>query len=300
MRHVLSVSDWNRLDVQWILERAKQWRSGTVLPANLPGPRAALILERPALRTRIAYEGALHLLGGSLAVFEGGVGTSESIGDIGRVLSGMLDIAFIRTHHHEMLERLAAKATIPIINALSDREHPVEVLADALTIYDVFCETRGLKIAFVGSSGNVCSSLLLLAPLLGMDATVATPEGFAPEDTMLRQVRALAAANGTQFIDTDSVREAVSNAAVVYTDGWPHLDDADEEERVLGPYRVTRQVMSQASADAIFLHCLPAARNREVTHDVLDSEQSYAFRRLENLAPTSAAMIEWALEWDNR
>ena len=300
MRHVLSVLDWQTEDLRWILERARQWKSGTLLPTHLPGPRAALILERPALRTRIAYESALHLLGGSLTVFEGGVGTSDSVGDIGRVLSGMLDIAFIRTHHHEMLERLAAKATIPIINALSDREHPVEVLADALTICDVFCETRGLKIAFVGSGGNVCSSLLLLAPLLGMDATVATPEAFSPEETVLRQVQALAAANGTQFIDTHSVQEAVLNADVVYTDGWPHLDDADEEERVLGPYRVTRQVMSQASADAIFLHCLPAARNREVTHDVLDSEQSYAFRRLENLAPTSAAMIEWALEWDNR
>ncbi|MBE0636465.1 ornithine carbamoyltransferase [Candidatus Bipolaricaulota bacterium] len=299
MRHVLSVSDWRREDIRWILSRACEWKSAHRPVTCLRAPRGALILERPALRTRIAYESAMHLLGGSLTVFDSGVGTSDSIDDVGRVLSGMLDIAFIRTRSHAMLEQLSKTATIPIINVLSNREHPVEVLADALTIRDTFGNTEGRKIAFVGTAGNVCTSLLLLAPLLGMDAAVATPEGFAPSEDTLRQVRALASSHGTGFMDTRSVEEAVRDADVVYTDGWPRLDDADEEERLLGPYRVTPPVMAQASADAIFLHCLPAARNREVTHDVLDSEQSYAFRRLENLAPTSAAMIEWALECDS-
>ncbi|MFC2083147.1 ornithine carbamoyltransferase [Candidatus Bipolaricaulota bacterium] len=295
MRHVLSVSDWRREDVRWMLARASDWKSGHAEPVE-PGPRGVLILERASLRTRIAYEIAFHALGGSLTVFEGGVGTSDSIADVARTLSTMLDIALIRASDHRMLAQISAAATIPIINALSSREHSVEVLADALIVQEVFGSTEGRKIAFVGDGGNVCASLLLLAPLLGMHAAVASPDSHALDGRVLDEIASLAELHETEFHSTSEADVAVEDADVVYTDGWPSLEGPDEQEAEFARYRVTEHLMAQAAPHAIFLHCLPAARGREVTDAVLDSEQSHAFKRLANLAPTSAAMIEWALE----
>lgn len=299
MRHVLSVSDWSKDDIHWILDRASEWKKSATCSATVKRrPQAVLILERPSLRTRMAYEGAFHLLHGVLTVFEGGVGTSDSVGDVSRVLSEMLDLAIIRTRNHEKLEQIAATATIPVINALSDREHPVEVLADALVMREQFTQPQGRRIAFVGDGGNVCASLLLLAPLLGMSASVACPEGYFPDQAILERSRESARLHGTELMVTADVIDAVSDAAVVYTDGWPTFDSQDVQEGVFGSFRVTEQLMKRAAPDAIFLHCLPATRGAEVTDGVLDSAQSFAFRRLKNLVFTSAAMIEWALGGD--
>ncbi len=298
MRHVLSVSDWSREDLLWILDRAAAWKLGNPSLNSGCTPHAVLILERASLRTRIAYERAVCLLGGHLTVFEGGTGTRDSMGDVARVLSEMLDLAIIRTRDHALLEQIAANASIPIVNALSSREHPVEVLADAMVIREHFASPGERRIAFVGDGGNVCASVLLLAPLLGMHAAVTCPEDHFPDDAILDQARNLARSHGTQLLVTTDMDDAVSGAAVVYTDGWPALESDEEQERVFAPYRVTEQLMKRASADAIFLHCLPATRGREVTGAVLDSPQSFAFRRLKNLVFTSAAMIEWAMGCD--
>jgi len=295
MRHFLSVADATSHDLRWMLDRADAYRTGTIESSRIGAPRGALILERPSLRTRLAYEGAFHRLGGQLSIFEGGIGTDDTTEDLGRVLSAMVDIALVRTHDHLWLESLASASSIPVVNALSDREHPVEVLADALVIRDVFGTFVDKTIAFVGGSGNVCASLLLLAPLLGMHAAVATPPRSAPDPNLLTQAYALAASAGTRLVATDDVETAVLGADVVYTDAWPNLGDAAEEERRFGPYRVTAEMMAMAAENAIFLHCLPATRGREVAAEVLDSEASFAFSRLKNLAPASAAAIEWAL-----
>jgi len=294
MRHFLSVADATSHDLQRMLDRANAHRTGAV-ESLIGAPRGVLILERPSLRTRLAYEGAFHRLGGHLSIFEGGIGTNDTTEDLGRVLSAMVDVALVRTRDHIWLESLASAASIPIINALSDREHPVEVLADALVIRDVFGTFVDKTMAFVGGSGNVCASLLLLAPLLGMHAAVAPPPQWAPDPNLLTQANALAANAGTRLMATNDIESAVRGAHVIYTDAWPVLGDATEEERRFGPYRVTAEMMAMAAPDAIFLHCLPATRGREVSSEVLDSERSYAFRRLKNLAPTSAAAIEWAL-----
>ncbi len=295
MQHILSVSNWSRSDLDWILRRAHAWKSGDEMAVLRPGPRSALILERPSFRTRIAYEGAMHCLRGSLTVFEGGVGTSDSIEDVARVVSGMLDIVFVRTRDHHSLQSMAEHADIPIVNALSDREHPVEVLADALILRERYGDLGGMKIAFLGASGNVCTSVLLLAPLLGMDVVLACPPDYAPESSVLERVAALAAEYGTHVEITSDADAAAREANAVYTDGWPAIEDADERERIFGPYRVTGTTMSLAAPDAVFLHCLPAKRECEVTSDVLESGQSLAFQRVTNLVPTTAAAIEWAL-----
>ena len=294
MRHLLSVADATSHDLCWMLDRADAHRRGVVEPLVV-APHGVLILERASLRTRLSYEGAFHRLGGQLSNFEGGIGTDDTTEDLGRVLSAMVDIALVRTHDHLWLESLASASSIPVVNALSDREHPIEVLADALVIRDVFGTFVDKTLAFVGGAGNVCTSLLLLAPLLGMHAAVATPPCCAPDPNLLTQAYALASATSTRLIATNDVEDAVRGADIVYTDAWPELGDMDEEERQLGPYRVTADVMALASPSAIFLHCLPAARGREVTSEVLDSAASYAFQRLDRLVPTSAAAIEWAL-----
>ncbi len=298
MRHVLSVSDWTRQNLDWILNRAGDWLRRDTHATDTPGPQAALLLERPSFRTRIAYEQAIHWLGGCLTVFEGGVGTHDSIQDVVRVLSGMLDIAFVRTRDHNMLESMASMAEIPIVNALSDREHPVEVLADAVILREHFGDLSGKKIAFVGHGGNVCASVVLLAPLLGMDVALACPDGRLPDPVTLERATDLARAHGTHVEVTSKIGDAASQAAAVYTDGWPVMDDAEARERMFGPYRVTSEVMSLALPDAVFLHCLPAERGNEVTDKVLDSDQSLAFQRVRALAPTSAAVTEWALGQD--
>ena len=296
MRHILSVSDLTAVDLGRILDRAEAWRSRAVRPAESIGPMGALILERPALRTRIAYERAFQHLGGRLTVFERGVGTRDSVEDLARVLSRMVDVALLRTRDHGLLEALAATAEIPIINALSNVEHPVEVLADALVLRDVFGDPTGRRIAFIGDGGNVCASVLLLAPLLGMDVSVATPEAHAPRAEAQSRARELAAAYGTRVSVCVDPGEAVSGASAIYTDGWAAYESPEEREAVFAPYRVTADLMGSALPDAIFLHCLPAERGAEVTDEVLDGPRSHAFARLGNLAPTSAALIEWLLE----
>jgi len=296
LKHVLSVLDLVGVSLAGLLDRAEQWRAGLAAFEGRKPPLGALILERPALRTRMAYENAFHHLGGHLTVFEGGVGTSDALADVGRVLSKMVDLVLVRTSSHEMLRALADQSNIPVVNALSDREHPVEVLADALVLRQTFGDLGGRKITFVGDGGNVCASLLLLAPLLSMDAAVSSPEGHGPHPQVLKAVQVLAQARGRRFEIVEDPAVAVEGASAVYTDGWPAFDVDDERERVFGPFRVTRELMERAAPDAIFLHCLPASRGAEVTDEVLDGSRSFAFERLRNLAPTSAALIEILLK----
>jgi len=296
LRHVLSVLDLVGISLDGLLDRAEQWRAGQAALQDRKPPLGALILERPALRTRMAYENAFHHLGGHLTVFEGGVGTSDALADVGRVLSEMVDLVLVRTSSHEMLRALADQSDIPVINALSDREHPVEVLADALVLRQTFGDLAGRKVTFVGGGGNVCASLLLLAPLLGMDSAVSSPKGYEPHPQVLKDVQALARARGRRFEVVEDPAAAVEGASAVYTDGWPAFNVDDERERVFGPFRVTQELMGKAAADAIFLHCLPAFRGAEVTDEVLDGPRSLAFERLRNLAPTSAALIEILLK----
>jgi ornithine carbamoyltransferase len=300
VRHVLSVLDMGWEGLAEILDRSARWKGGTARRLARLGPMVALLLERPTLRTRLAYEGAVHRLGGRLTVFEGGVGTGDSLADTARVLSRMTNVTLVRTRTHAALETLAAHAEIPVVNALSDREHPVEVLADALTLREVFGSLERRKLAFVGCGGNVCHSVLLLAPMLGMDLAVATPVTHRPYEDVLETVHRLAEQHGTTFVATSDPEEAVAEADAVYTDAWPASDEDGNLERVFGSYRVDRRLMSTAQPEAIFLHCLPATRGREVTADVLDGPRSFAFRRLENLIPTSTALIEWVLEASKR
>ena len=296
MRHVLSVADLSCDVLHRILDRAAEWKTGRAVARLSRPPLVAFLLERPAFRTRIAYEGAVMRLGGRLLTFEGQLDARESLDDVARVLSEMVDAILVRVADHDTVEALAAASSIPVVNALTAREHPVEVLADALTMREAFGDgLAGRRFAFVGDGGNVCQSLLLLAPMLGMEVAVATPEGFAPDDDIVDRARAFANDAGVRFEVAESAAEAVAGTSVIYTDAWPPVDN---EEAIFGPYRVDEALFAEASPDAIFLHCLPARRGREVTTDVIDGPRSRAFRRLENLIHTSTALLERLLEPD--
>ena len=292
MRHILSVADLSRDELARVLDRSAEWKTGKAVSRLSRAPSVTFLLERPTFRTRIAYEGALMNLGGRLLTFEGQLDARESIADIGRVLSEMVDAVLVRVGAHETIETLADASTVPVINALTRREHPVEVLADAMTMRDVFGDLAGRRFALVGDGGNVCQSLVLLAPMLGMETAVATPSDHAPDEAILAEARRLAEEAACRFMVASTPAEAVEGASVVYTDGWPPLEDV---ESIFGPYRVDAELFSMASPDAIFLHCLPAQRGREVTADVIDGLRSHAFRRLENLIHTSTALLEWLL-----
>jgi len=295
MRNVLSVTHIGPDGLRWVLDRAAQWKRGEPEPL-VDRPLAVLLLERTAFRTRLAYEGALLNLGGSLVPFERRLESRESLDDVARVLSHMSDVVLARVKDHGKLETLAEMTTVPVINALSSQEHPVEVLADALVLVETFGDLMGKKIAFAGDGGNVCQSLLLLAPLLGMDAAVSSPAGYASSGQILDQAAKLAAAAGCAFSIESEPGVAVQGACAVYTDGWPLVnDDLEATERLFGSYRVDEDLMALADAEAIFLHCLPARRGREVTAGVIDGPQSRAFDRLDNLVPTSTALLEWAM-----
>ncbi len=299
MRHFLSVADLNADELAALLDRAARIKAEPQA-ARLSRPHAvALLFERPSLRTRTAYEVALMHLGGRAVAFETTFGQREAVGDVARTLSHLVSAVVARVRDHALLEALAGQAGVPVVNALSNREHPVEVLADALALREQWGALAGRCLAYVGDGNNICHSLLLLAPLAGMDIRVASPPGYAPRPEFVERAQALAAERGSQVAALVDPREAVRGADAVYTDAWASMgqeDSAEERRRVFRPYQVNDRLLALAQPGAVVLHCLPARRGEEITGQVLDGRRSLAFRRLSNLVPVTAAVLGWLLE----
>jgi ornithine carbamoyltransferase len=298
MRHYLSVSDLSADELASLLELAAHLKRDPEA-ARLPRAFAvALLFERPSLRTRAAYEVALMHLGGRAILFETRLGQREAVADVARTLSHLVSLVVARVCDHASLQVLAEGARVPVVNALSDREHPVEVLADALTLRERWGDLAGRRLAYVGDGNNICHSLLLLAPLLGLDLTVASPAGYAAADGIAQQARALAAEQGTHLhLGTDPA-EAVAGADAVYTDVWAsmgHEQNAEARQQAFEPYQVNAELLSLAQPGAVVLHCLPASRGQEITAVVLDGPRSLAFDRLSNLVPVTTALLSWLL-----
>jgi ornithine carbamoyltransferase len=248
----------------------------------------ALLFEKPSLRHRVAFEVAMRQLGGQclyLSPAEVGLGQRESTADVARVLSGYVDCIAARTFSHLTLETLAKYSRAPVINALSDLEHPCQALADMLTIYEKKERLEGLTLAFIGDGNNVANSLILAAALCGMNFRMASPAGYALKNNILNTARDYAAASGAAIFVTADPREAVEGADIVYTDVWTSMGQESETEkrrRAFAGYRVDAALLSLAKEDAIFMHDLPAHRGEEVTDDVMDGAQSVVFEQSEN------------------
>jgi len=301
MRHFLSVVDLDVDELAQVLDRASHFKCEPKA-ARLPRAyAAALLFERPSLRTRTAYEVALMHLGGRAITFETQLGQRETMADVVRTLSRLVSVIVARVGDHTLLEALAEHAEVPVVNALSNREHPVEVLADALTLQERWGRLEGRRLAYIGDGNNICNSLLFLGPLVGMDIAVSSPARFAPTAEIVDQAQGLADKHGTCLEIVTDPCEGVSGADAVYTDVWASMgqeDSGKQRRQVFAPYQVNSELLSLARPDVVVLHCLPARRGEEITAEVLDGPRSFAFRRLSNLVPVTIAVLHWLLEQD--
>lgn len=262
-----------------------------------------MIFEKPSLRTRVSFEAGMTQLGGHaiyLAPTDIGMGNREEPRDVATVLSSMVDIIMARTFKHKTVEDLAEHATVPVINALSDLEHPCQILADFMTIWETKGDLKGLKLAFVGDAeNNVTHSLAQGAALLGMDFSVGAPEGYWMDKGVVAEVERNGKKSGMTLTQTVDPKEAVKGADVVITDTWVSMGDEDEKAqrlKIFGPYQVTSELMGLADSEAMFMHCLPAYRGNEVSADVIDGKQSYIFPEAENRLHAQKGLMKFLMD----
>ena len=260
----------------------------------LTGRYLSLLFEKPSLRTRLTFELAIKQLGGDAVLSVGPIGDREPLKDVARNLDRWTNCIVARTFSQQTIDDLAHWSSVPVINALSDRYHPCQALADVFTLQERFGDLRGLKLAFIGDGNNVAHSLMLTALRLGMNFSIATPKGYEPDREIVAQAEALAAVAGAKLVVTNDPVEAAAGAQCVYTDVWASMGQEDEKEQrrvVFADYQVNTQLFTQAAPEAIFLHCLPAKRGEEVTDQVMESPQSAVFDQAENRLHVQKALL---------
>jgi ornithine carbamoyltransferase len=267
--------------------------------STLSGKFIALIFEKPSLRTRVTFEVGIQSMGGSVVFLDhtqasASLGARESIADVARNLQRWVQGIVARVYHQRVLEEMAANANIPVINALSDKFHPCQALADFFTLEEKFGALRGFKLAYVGDGNNVCNSLIYLAARLGVHLRIATPAEYAPSPEVVADGKRVARETKAKIEVMTDPRETVSGAMAVYTDSWTSMGfEAEEKVRsaVFQPYQVNAELMALAATDAVFMHCLPAHRGREVTPEVLDGPQSVVLDQSENRMYVQKAIL---------
>src|SRR5580704_6923363 len=278
-----------------LLDLAQQVKSAPSRFAKaLAGRYLSLLFEKPSLRTRMTFELAIKQLGGDAVLSVGPIGDREPLKDVARNLDRWTNCIVARTFSQNTIDDLAHWSSVPVINALSDRFHPCQALADVFTLQERFGDLRGLKLAFVGDGNNVAHSLMLASLRLGMNFSLATPVGYEPDAEIVAQAEALAAVAGRQLVITNNAREAVDGAQAVYTDVWASMGQENEKEKRradFAPYQVNGALMGQAAPEAIFLHCLPAKRGEEVDDQVIECSQSAVFDQAENRLHVQKALL---------
>jgi ornithine carbamoyltransferase len=302
-RDFLSIDDLTPKELGEILDlSAKVKASPAGFDARLHGRAVALIFEKPSTRTRVSFEVAVASLGGhplALSSIDLQLGRGETIEDTGRVLSRYVDAIVLRTFGQERLEALARTATVPVVNALSDFEHPCQCLADLLTIREHKGEMAGQSLAYVGDGNNVAHSLLLGGAKLGMHVRVATPLGFEPIPQVVGRAEEIAAETGGSISVVHDPAEAEKEADVLYTDVWASMGqegEAEERALVFANYRLDQAAVERAAEDVIVLHCLPAHRGHEITDEVIDGPHSVVWDQAENRLHTQKALLLWFLD----
>ena len=303
-KNLLSLTDWTDTEIVDVLESAlelktryKRQRSQNLLA----GRSLAMIFQKPSTRTRVGFEVAMTQLGGHaiyLSPNDTQIGRGETIGDTAQVLSRMCDAIMARVNDHATLIELAAHASVPVINGLSDWLHPVQALADALTIREHFGSWRGIKLAYFGDSNNVSNSLLEIAPRLGMDFALATPNPAAIDATCLQQARADAHKHNTALTITADPFVAVKNADVLYTDVWVSMGQTADQAFIeaLKPYQINAALLDSAHPQAKVMHCLPMHRGEEISADLADGTRSIVFDQAENRLHTHKAVLVALIE----
>jgi ornithine carbamoyltransferase len=293
-RDLLSLADLQTEEIYSLLALAKQLKSGEIQP-DFQRKTLGLLFRKASTRTRVSFSVAMHQLGGHVIDLDPSVtqvSRGEPIEDTARVLDRYVDILAIRTFAQAELETFAKYCKIPIVNALSDLEHPCQALADLLTVQETFGKLQGLTMTYVGDGNNMAHSLLLGCALVGMNIRVATPKGFAPDPAVVAQAKSLA--KGSEVIVTHDPKLAAQAAHVLYTDVWASMgqeSEASDRIPIFQPFQLNAELMALADRSAIALHCLPAHRGEEITDDVIEGKQSRVWDEAENRLHAQKALL---------
>jgi ornithine carbamoyltransferase len=300
MQHFLAVADLSPHELEDLLELAIRLKKERAKGGNKPilaGKVLGMLFQKPSLRTRVSFDMAMRHLGGDalyLSPNEVGLGQRESIADVARVLSGYLDGIMARVFDHQHVVELAKWSRVPVINGLSDYNHPCQALADALTIREKFGSLRGLHVAYVGDGNNVATSLLHISAKLGAHFAIASPEGYDLPADVVQKGREFGRAAGSDVSTMRNAREAVRGAHVIYTDTWTSMGqeaEAETRKRIFPPYQVNASLVALADPQVIVLHCLPAHRGQELTDEVADGPHSAIFPQAENRMHAQKALL---------
>ena len=302
MKHLTSLLNLSVDDVHAILARSHElkagWKRGE-RPALLQGCYLTQVFEKPSLRTRVSFDAAMAQLGGTgnfLSGQDAGLSGRESLADVARVISGYSDAVVLRTFSQKLIEDFASFAHCPVINGLSDDDHPCQALTDIMTLQEQWGDVKGKRLVFVGDGNNVAASLAMITSMLGMSMTVCAPRDFELEESLLQAIRLeYPSADVTQTVD---LTEALANADVVYTDVWASMgqeSEADKRSRIFFPYQVNARLMAKAPSGCLFMHDLPARRGKEVTDDVIDGPNSIVFQQAENRMHLAKGLLVWLL-----
>ncbi|MGH1600374.1 ornithine carbamoyltransferase [Campylobacter majalis] len=299
MRHFLTLNDFTKDEILEILDLAKSIKAETKsknFTKYLQNQTLAMIFEKSSTRTRVSFEVGMYQLGGHalfLSKNDIQIGRGEPIRDTARVISRMCDMAMLRVDKHETLEEFAKYSSVPVINGLSDLYHPVQLMADYLTMIE---HNAGDVVAYVGDGNNMTGSWLMLASKLGLDLRIATPKGYEPEETIVKQAYENAKASGAKILITNDIKQAVKDASVVTTDTWVSMGQEREKEQRISyfdGFMVNDSVMQLAKEGAMFLHCLPAYRGYEVSESVFEAHANEIFDEAENRLHAQKAIMVW-------
>lgn len=300
MRHFLTLSDWTTRELWHIIQLAvflkMEHQSGGNRPI-LQNKALGMIFQKPSLRTRVSFEMGMQHLGGHalyLSPAEIGLGQRESVADVARVMSGYVQGIMARVFDHDHVTQLAQYASVPVINGLSDQRHPCQAMADVLTIFEHFGNTKGLKVAYIGDGNNVAQSLLLASAHFGMHFRIATPVAYELPANVLVEAAKIAQQNDVTIETLHDPNLAAENADVIYTDTWVSMGQEEETARrlaIMQPFQVNADLVKRANKDAIVMHCLPAHRGQEITDEVADGPHSVIFQQAENRLHAQKAIL---------
>jgi ornithine carbamoyltransferase len=302
-RDLISIQDFMPEELASALELAAAMKARpSDYRGTLSGKQIVLFFEKPSLRTRLTFEAGINSLGGAsffVDQTQSRLGARESLSDVAHNLERWVDGVVLRTFAHQTVTDMALYASIPVINALSELEHPCQALADMLTLQEHFGDLRNVHLAYVGDGNNVAHSLMLAAASLGATISVATPKGYEPNPDITGAARALAAISGGGVEVVNDPLDAVAGADAVYTDVWASMgqeSEAGDRRKIFAPYQVNQNLFSCAAKHAVFMHCLPAHRGDEVTETVIDSPRSVVFDQAENRLHIQKAILVLLLE----
>ena len=301
-RDLLTIAALSTEEIQRMIDRARHYKNEPRTESEsqiFQGESVGLFFEKPSTRTRVSFEVAIHQLGGYpifLSSNDLQIKRGETISDTARVLGSYLSCLVIRTFQHQQLEEWATASPIPVINALSDRSHPCQILADLLTIFEHRGTLSGLKLGFIGDGNNVAHSLMIGGAKMGMDVTVASPPKFMPDPEIVKMATEFAREHSSRIVVTHDPVEAATDADVLYTDIWVSMGDEAEavlRRQVFQPYQINTKLSEKAKPNRLIMHCLPAHRGEEITGEVMDGSDSIVFAQAANRLPMHQAILEW-------